>query len=152
LLERFGDSDDPGVCERMGRACLLLRSMSPAQMKRATAAIDRAVAAASGSTDSGGILAYYQFAKSLAEYRAGHVETALALAEASAGVLKPAPQLVAAMAEYRLGREGAARGHLAAAIASRDWGPATTYGTDAREVWIYHILRCEAEELIATKP
>jgi eukaryotic-like serine/threonine-protein kinase len=148
LLERFGDSTEAPVCERTGRACLLLPPSSPAQLQRATAAIDRAVAIALDSPSVRGSLPYYRFAKGLAEYRSGSMDAAFSLAQESSGVLQPAPQLVAAMAEFRLGREREARDRLAAAIASRDWGPASADGTDAREVWIYHLLRREAEALI----
>ena len=44
LLTRFESSTDPHICERTGRACLLLPE-TPQQMQRAAALIDRALAA-----------------------------------------------------------------------------------------------------------
>ena len=148
LLARFGDSQDPGVCERTGRACLLLPLESDDDLRRATTAIDRAVAAARKPPRPLPRLPYYRFAKGLAEYRAGKHEAAVAILTGDAAtVLQPAPQLVTAMARHRLGQPGAARDVLARAIASFDWTPERARDDDQREVWIYHILRREAESL-----
>ena len=56
----------------------------------------------------------------------------------------PAPRLVHAMAEYGLGQKAEARKTLAAAIGSFNWRSAA----DTRDVWIFHVLRREAETLI----
>jgi hypothetical protein len=58
------------------------------------------------------------------------------------------PQLIAAMALSHLGRTDDARLALSKAISSFDWSPKRVQSDDEREVWIYHILRREAEALI----
>jgi serine/threonine-protein kinase len=55
------------------------------------------------------------------------------------------PQLVLAMAQYGNGQKDLARKTLAAAVVQFDWSMAQA---DARDVWICHILRREAEALI----
>ncbi len=59
--------------------------------------------------------------------------------------LQPIPQLVSAMALHRLGREGEALKTLAVAIRLGDWEKSRA---NAREKWIYHILRREAEAML----
>ncbi len=137
LLERFGNATDPKIAERTGRACLLMPS-SPEDRKTAEALVDRALASEPGEP-------YYKFAKGLAEYREGRLESVISLMTGSAAsVMGPAPRLVQAMAEYRLGQKAEARKTLAAAIESFDWKSAA----DTRDVWIFHALRREAETLI----
>jgi serine/threonine-protein kinase len=143
LLRRFGAAPDALVAERTGRACLLLPA-SGEELRRAAALVDRALAA--GRSKPGWAQRHFLFAKGLAEYRQGRPESALAtLAGEASRVLGPAPGLVAAMALHRLGRSGAARKALAAAVAGFDWGTARADGVDA---WISHALRREAEALI----
>ena len=128
LLDRFGQSNDPRVCERVGRACLLLPAVPPAVLRRATACIDRAVTLDRGS---GTFLPFDQLAKSLAEYRAGRPASALALAVGpAAGVPGPLPAVVAAMAAHRLGRDAEARPALARALFTFDCGPARAVTSD----------------------
>ena len=142
LLHQFGDSRDTSVCERTGRACLLLPG-TPDELRTATAMIDRALKLL--RPELPGARPYYLFAKGLAEYRAGHFAAAVEILDGPAATaLKPAPQLVASMARFRLGQTDAARRQLAGAIASFDWGPEHA---DGREAQIYHILRREAEGL-----
>ena len=65
----------------------------------------------------------------------------------AATVLGPAPRLVKAMAQYRQGRQADARKTLAAAVLCFDW----QRKPDHRDIWIFHILRREAEMLILPK-
>jgi hypothetical protein len=93
-------------------------------------------------------LPYFEFDKSLAEYRNGHMDAALALTR-NARALRPAPQLLAAMAEFRSGHEEEARQMLTKAIASFDWSQEKAIKSDDNQIWIYHVLRREAESLIS---
>ena len=143
LLARFGDSTDPIITERVGRACLLLPG-SDEQVQQAADLVDRAVAAK--GTVSDWIYPYFLFAKALAEYRQGRPANAITILNGDAAtVLGPAPRLLRAMAQHRAGDAQAARESLAAAIASYHWRPAAA---DSRDVWMHHVLRREAEATI----
>jgi serine/threonine-protein kinase len=137
LLDRFGRATDPKIAERTGRACLLMPSSSE-ERKIAEALVDLALASEPEQP-------YYKFAKGLAEYREGRLESAISLMTGNAAsAMGPAPRLIQAMAEYGLGKKAEARKTLAAAIDSFDWRSAA----DTRDVWIFHVLRREAETLI----
>jgi serine/threonine-protein kinase len=147
LLERFGQATDPQVAERTGRACLFLPAAED-ELKQATALIDHALAA--DPAKYGAIMPYFRFAKALAEYRAGRMKNALDLLQGDTlRVLPPAPWLVLAMAQHRLGQTAAAHKTYDAAIASYDWEAAKATN---REAWICHLLRREAEAVLAAKP
>jgi eukaryotic-like serine/threonine-protein kinase len=147
LLSRFGKSTDPRVAERTGRACLFLPA-SEDELRQATNLIDRALA--SERAKPSWLLSYFRFAKALAEYRAGRLESALALLDGDTlRILGPAPRLLLAMVQHRLGKADAARKTFEMAIAAFDWDPAKATN---REVWVYHLLRREAETLLASKP
>jgi serine/threonine-protein kinase len=144
MLDRFGSSTDPQIAERAGRACLLLPASEP-ELSKAEALVDRALADTK-KPGREGPRPYYQFAKGLAEYRRGRLDSAISIMAGEASkVMGPAPRLVQAMAQYRLGRKAEARKTLASAILSHDWTPAAP---DQRDVWIFHILRREAEALL----
>ena len=144
LLQRFERSNIHTVLERTSRTCLLTPDISTDELARATAAIDRAVGAL--SPQETGFRPYALFAKGLAEYRNGHPQVAIDLEEGpAASVLGPAPNLVSAMAHFKLGETSAARNRLTTAIASYDWTPTTAM---TLEGCIYHILRREAEKEI----
>ncbi len=146
LLDRFGASTDLQTAERTGRACLLLPGTAE-ELQKAEALIDRALAGKHLAPEWARW--YYQFAKGLAEYRQGRLDSAIALCTGDAGkVLRPAPRLIQAMAQYRQGRLADARETLAAAILSFDWRKTDV---DHRDDWIVHILRREAEALIRMK-
>lgn len=143
LLTRFAATDDPRVAEQAGRACLLAPS-SPEQLERATAMIDRAVASAAGQ--SGRYRPFFLFAKGLSEYRHGRLDRTVALMNGDAGgVLRPAPSLLLAMTQERLGRHDEALTTLAACATSHDWSSEAATSADE---WIFHALRREAEGLI----
>ena len=146
LLVRFGGNVEYRAAERIGRTCLLLPG-TPEETKMATALVDRALADL--KTDPRPWpYPYFMFAKGLAEYRMDRFDTALAIMRGKAsGVLKPGPQLVEAMALHRSGRREEAKTTLSAAISHYNWKDARV---DDREAWMYHALRREAEELIAS--
>jgi serine/threonine-protein kinase len=143
LLDRFGGSTDQYIAEPVSRACLLLPAAEDMQ-RQAAALADRALAA-KGSTPEW-IYRYILFAKGLAEYRQGRLETAITIMEGEASkVMGSAPRLIMAMAQHRLGQEKQARATLAMAILAFDW---SVNRADRRDVWICHILRREAEAMI----
>jgi serine/threonine-protein kinase len=143
LLDRFGASTDPFIAERVGRACLLLPA-SADELRRGAALADRA-AAAKGSAPAW-VYRYFLFAKGLAEYRRGRLDSAISVMNGEASkVMGPAPRLIVAMARHGQGRKGEARKTLAAAVLAFDWSAAQA---DNRDSWICHVLRREAEALI----
>ena len=84
------------------------------------------------------------------EYRAGRLESALTLLdEDTQQVLGPAPRLLLAMVQHRLGKADAARASYCAAVAAYVWD--VKRATD-REAWMFHLLRREAETELASKP
>ena len=87
---------------------------------------------------------------SAAEYRQNQPDRAIAIVQGEAsGVLGPAPKLVLAMSQYKKGLPAEAAETLAAAISSFDWNE--SQAIDDSTVWIFHILRREAEALILQK-
>jgi serine/threonine-protein kinase len=142
LLGRFGATTDPTVAERVGRACLL----SPAsedELRQAAALSDYAAAAARKPESN---YPYFQFARGLAEYRQGRLDSAISLMGSEAtGVMRPAPLLVVAMARHRQGHKEEARKTLAAAVLAFDWSAPQA---DNHDAWIIHVLRREAEALM----
>jgi serine/threonine-protein kinase len=143
MLARFGASTHLLVAERTGRACLLLPA-SGDELRTAAALIDRVLA----SDRSRFVWAYryFLFAKGLADYRQGRLDSAIATLEGDASkVMQPAPRLVLAMAKHRQGQKEAARKALATAILAFDW---TAPQADNLGAWICHVLRREAEGLI----
>ena len=145
LLDRFGGLTDPHLCERTGRACLLL-PVSGDELLRATALVDRAWA--SERQKRTWAYRYFMVAKALAEYRAGRADEAIAICTGeAASTLGPAPGLVAAMALQRKGNVTGAREALRKVKATFDTDAA---GAGDRERWMYEILRREAEATIAS--
>jgi eukaryotic-like serine/threonine-protein kinase len=143
MLKQFGDSTDPMITEKIGRACLMLPA-SPEEMRVATTLIDRAVAAKDSVGDW--MFPYFMVAKGLAEYRAGHFDSAIAiLRKYNPTGLGPSSNLILAMALYRQGNRDAAEQTLAEAIANVDWNPSHAV---QRDIWLAHILRREAQALI----
>jgi serine/threonine-protein kinase len=143
LLRRFGSTTLPHIAEPVGRACLLLPGTAE-ELRQSVALIDRA--AATKGTTLPWIYRYYLFAQGLAAYRQGRFADASALMKGEASrVMGPAPRLVLAMAQHRLGKKKQARQTLAKAIMAFDWSAAQA---DNRDLWIVHILRRQAEALI----
>jgi serine/threonine-protein kinase len=135
LLETFGSSPDPAVCVALCRA-VMLAPIAEGEKRAAQAASDRGRAAA--ETDP-----YARLVQALVEYRFGRPEAALRLLDGEVRrVLPPIPQLLAALALADLGRHGEALAELAGAAVAGDW---RTVAASAREVWVCHVLRREAE-------
>jgi serine/threonine-protein kinase len=146
LLAQFGNSKDPYVGERVGRACLLLPGTDD-ELCQATALTERAVNAKGSQYDW--VRAYFHFANGLAHYRRGRFDDAITTmtgdASQAAEYMGPSPSLVTAMALHQKGQKDEARNLLAAAVHSYDW---TQENATSREAWIAHILRREAEAMI----
>jgi serine/threonine-protein kinase len=144
MLEKFGDTADPYVAERVARACLLAPG-TPDEGRRAAALADKAAATDRAKVPAS-VITHFMFTKALAEYRQGKYESAATILQGAVGhVLGPAPGLVKAMAEHRLGRWAAARQTRDAAVAAYDW---TSTKARTLEDWIYHVLRRETDALL----
>jgi serine/threonine-protein kinase len=114
-------------------------------MRRSAALIDRALAADKSRLPAWAT-AFFLFAEGLAEYRRNSLGSAIAVLEGDASrVLGPAPRIVLAMARYRNGEREEARRTLVSAVIDYDWRAASA---DRREIWIYHVLRREAEAML----
>jgi serine/threonine-protein kinase len=143
LLARFGDSSNTAVAEPLARACSLARG-TEGERQKAAALADRAVAA--GESNAAWIRRYQLFAKGLAEYRQGRLDSAISIMAGEASrVMGPAPGLILAMAQHDQGNRALARKTLAKSLIGFDWSLAQA---DSQDVWIAHILRREAEGLI----
>ena len=113
--------------------------------RSAAALIDRTLAA-DKSQYAPWATGYFLFAKGLAEYRRNKLSNSIAILEGEAShVMGPAPRIVRAMALYRRGDQEEARQSLASAIIDQDWRAASA---DEREIWMYHVLRREAEAMM----
>jgi hypothetical protein len=113
-------------------------------MKQAVAMVERANA--DQSKENAGYLSYCRIARQLAEYRMGHFDQAIKIANTkSAAVLKPMPQLIQAMAQYRLGQSVESKKTLAAALLQYDWNTDFNANPDS---WMFRVLRHEAEKLV----
>jgi serine/threonine-protein kinase len=144
LLERFAGENDPHVWERTGRACLFAAA-TPEQVRAGAALIDRALAA-DPATYEHWAHPYFLVAEALAEYREGRFDNSIAMLQGeAANVLAPAPSLITAMSLYRAGQEDEARRRLAMTMCDFDW---RAESAASREMWMYHVLRREAEELM----
>jgi eukaryotic-like serine/threonine-protein kinase len=145
LLARFGESQNPTVCERVGKTCLLMPGTRK-EIDAAESLADRAVAAGRKEDSTH---PYAAFAKGFAEYRQRKYDDAIALMEGEAAgatfYLGPSPRIVTAMAQYQKGQRDEALKTLAAAISSYDW---TAKKADGHDAWFIHVLRREAESLI----
>ena len=142
LLARFGQITDPRHAEQIGRACLLLPDDRESVLK-ASALIDRALADPPTSPTAWA-RPYFLLAKSLAEYRLGHFESALGILEGDAGgVMGPIPSLIRSMAHQKLNHPAEARASFSAATTQHpDWNAPAP---ENREYWLYQTLRREAE-------
>ena len=144
MLSLFGNTTDPHVAERTGRACLLLPA-SEEETRKAVALIDRALSADKSSVEPWAP-AYFQLAKALAEFRQGHLQSATEILHGPAmRALIPAPQLILAMTLQQQGKSEEARVLLESAISLFDWSPNQAIDSDS---WMFHVLRRQAEKMI----
>jgi eukaryotic-like serine/threonine-protein kinase len=142
LLEKFGKRYESRVEEPIARACLLLPSLDLNQ--KATALANHAVWLDHRHYDY--YFAYSMFAKGLSDYRLGRFDGAIAIMSHSAPmVMGPCPNLIEAMALHDKGDQAGAMKKLAQAVTRFDWSRSNA---DQRDIWIFHILRREAEAKI----
>jgi serine/threonine-protein kinase len=114
------------------------------ELRQAADLIDFAVAAGRSKPDWA--FPYFLFAKGLAAYRQGQLDSAIALLQGEASVVPgPGPRMVLAMALDRQGRKKEALHTLATAAVAFDWSAAQA---DNPRTWMCHVLRREAESLI----
>ena len=144
LLKRFGKTSDPYIADRTGRACLFMPGTDE-ELQNAAELIGTAISADRTKVESWAPF-YFSFAQGFLAYRQGRFQESAAIVKGDAGrVLGPARGLVLAMAQFQLGQTHEAQASLEKAVKSFDWEPSKA---DAREAWMYHILRREAEALI----
>jgi serine/threonine-protein kinase len=144
LLERFGSSRDPRICEHTGRACLV-GLIGPADCSRAQALVERAVNTEL-TADQAWIRPYFRVAEGLARYRHKDFNGAVEAIDAdSQKVLGPFPHLVLAMAHQSAGRRADALRCFEHALAVFDWDASRMKGS---EEWMFHTLRREAERTV----
>ena len=139
LLDRFSDSNEPFICERLGRTCLLKPSSSSVT-SQAAELIDRALACEL-TEDQKWAKPYFQFAKALSEYRQDNFESAVEILSGDArNALPPGPDLVLAMSLHQLNQVEAAQEAM-----SRANQQLTGNAPDhSREQWLFKILCREA--------
>jgi serine/threonine-protein kinase len=146
MLKKFGSTVDPVIAERTGRACLLLGG-SANELKRAVALTERATRTT--ASEYRAYMPYFHFANGLAEYRQGHFDRAIEILHGDpTRIPLPTPGLVLAMALQQSGKHEEAKVALDKAIGSYDWQESKAQANDD---WISHVLRREAEAMIAPK-
>ena len=144
LLENFGTTTNPFDAERTARACLVWPATEE-ELRRAAELAQRAVAVQ--ESDKWGE-PYFEFVHGLAQYRQGQFDRAITTMRGDAStVLGPAPRLVLAMALHRNGQAADARDMLAKAILAYDWRAIQMSVLDPN-IWVYNVLRREAESII----
>ena len=145
LLDRFeGAATDWYEAERISLACLL-RPAAGDELNRVLEMVNRATAI--GPKPPNPDHAYIQFVQGLAEYRQGRPAQAIALLEPAATKLsgRAGPRLALAMAQFQAGFQAEARRTLVSAVQPYDWNDMRS---DPPTIWVNHVLRREAEELI----
>jgi tetratricopeptide (TPR) repeat protein len=152
MLSRFGDSRDPGICEHVARACLLLPG-DAAETRLARRSADRGVALAAQEY---ALIAHCELAEGLAQYRSG--EFAEARKTLDRCLARPFLYVVAmgklleAMSCFRQGDAGEARRLFDNALRYCDGLPQLSKG-QVYYWWDWHdgiavdLLRQEAAEL-----
>jgi WD40 repeat protein/Flp pilus assembly protein TadD len=155
MLERFGQTSDPGAAYRVARACLITPDLAD-EAERVTQLADRAVRGPVGTEGEGLVLQ----AKGMAEYRAGRYEQAVDWLRKSQPLCaghcgRSVSTFYLAMAYHRLGRADEARAALAQArkfVEQENSNLDLLAGIGAGEVLlICEIVRREAEGLIDGK-
>jgi eukaryotic-like serine/threonine-protein kinase len=142
MLERFGESNDALICERLGRTCLL-KPDSPATTNKAVSLVDRAIA--NLQEEQAWAKPFLLFAKSLSDYREKKYEEAIAILKGEAStVLQPGTDLVLAMALHQIEDRLESLHVLTHAEQLLDQNDKN----DSREFWLFELLRREAVALI----
>ncbi len=151
-LHRFGRTRNPSVAERMAKDCLFALPTG-ARPERADLWADTAVREGARSPD----LAYFQFAKGLAEYRLGNFANAVEWTDKvikAGGVTfrNAEAYLVLGMAQWKLKQQAASRASIAKGVGIIDADFPKLEEGDLGGAWIDWImarqLRREAEALL----
>jgi serine/threonine-protein kinase len=146
MLAKFGSTSDPAIAERTGRACLLLPA-SGDELRQAVALAK--LAASTKRPEYAGYMPYFHFAQGLGEYRQGHFTRAIEILRGDPMQMGgPTPSLVLAMALHKSGKVTEARTTFDNAVKSYNWSESNVHENDD---WIRHVLRREAETMIAPK-
>jgi tetratricopeptide (TPR) repeat protein len=151
IIARFARTTDPPVCERMAKACLILPSS-----EIDLAAVAKLAQTAVSSNIKSGYFPFYEFARGLAEYRAGNIASAeewmLKVLAVPYPVRDVEAKLVLAMAHQRSNRAQEARAALAAATADLETNMPKLDGKSLGDDWndwiIARALMKEAKALI----
>jgi len=153
ILQQFGGTNDPMICERMTKDCLLLAPAS-SEMPAITAMADRAIAA--GETDK--LWPYFTFAKGLAEYRRGDWNRSMEWMQKTLDrkgdvFRKVAANMVVAMAQFRLKQVDQAKLTLQASLdmAAAELPLRKNAGERWNDWLTTQFLMREAQELIEGK-
>jgi WD40 repeat protein/Flp pilus assembly protein TadD len=155
ILARFGGTNDPAVCERMAKDCLIL-SCSESELATAGKLAQTAVSEGRGY----GYFPYFEFANGLAEYRTGNFASAVdwmrKVLTTSYPVRDAQANLVLAMSQQSLNRPDDARAALAAASAIINSQMPKLDRGDLGVQWndwiIAHALWREAKAMIGPPP
>ena len=150
-LKRFGATEDPMVAERIAKACLA-RTCAGTELETAARLADTAVTQGSKHI----YFTYFQAAKALADYRAGHPEAAIewgqkVLDAHEETVREAQTYAVMAMAHQRLKQPEKARAALARSTELLGREPALDSGKPGlsfHDLIIAHALLREAKPLV----
>ena len=149
MLDRFGQTNDPVVAERVAKDCGLMGAPGID-----LAVVSRLADLAVSHKERSDLRALFAACKALAEYRCGHFQGAIEFANKSL-VGTPEPGVtgmaypILAMAHAQLGHAKEARGYLqqGAAARNRDW-PDDALDSNWQS-WIFaHVLLDEATTLV----
>jgi tetratricopeptide (TPR) repeat protein len=154
LLNRFGQTDDPAVAERIAKSCLLIAD-AVEDLAPVVRLVDRSVI----GTENHEARRYFLLTRGLAYYRTGDFEAAVEILKKC---LKPEnpdiacdglAYLVLSMAHHKLGNVNESAKSLAKSreildVPTRPAIDSGNLGSEWHDVVIMHILRREAEALL----
>jgi tetratricopeptide (TPR) repeat protein len=152
MLARFGTTNDPPIAERTVKVSLLLPAAGT-DLVKASKLAETAVTVGKDSS----LLAYFQFAKALAEYREGHFAAATgwarkALAEPGDYYREVHACMVLAMAQHQLNKREEANAAFANGKEVADTALPKLNSSDLGQRWydvlITHILLREAKTIV----
>jgi serine/threonine protein kinase len=158
ILNRFGDTTNPFIAERMSKDCLLLPDAG-VDLQRVDELAETAVADGMGNGNDWG-MPWFMAAKALSDYRQGHFAEAIEWAEKSHATSEPLEaaqaDAILALAYWQLGQKDKARDVLAEGnklAPSVPSGPATVDLQDSWVAWLFsRIPLDEATRLIQPVP
>jgi serine/threonine-protein kinase len=140
LMERFADTTEPLVAERVSRSCLL----APDSEEQLQVGLTLARRAASSGVDW--LRPFYLLSQGLGEYRQNRPEKAIPLLQESAATIPySTARLALSMAQFRCGLREEARKNLEAAVHVTTWDTKNNVFVDDL---VAHILRREAESML----